>query len=143
MYNITPHPATSALFDKMIRYKQPTKQALFGKESCQRQPTERLINILLIYDIRLKIRLSYQGQSLRFFLRKTTSLYTRAAVSVIFGCVYLQPKFDVNNPNCKALFGKESCQRQLTERLKTFCLQIYSLLCKNSMHTPPTNTHMA
>ena len=48
--------------------------ALFGKESCQRQLTERLKNILFIYDVRLqvrlKIRLSYQGQSLRFSYEK-------------------------------------------------------------------------
>ena len=56
---------------KKIQPEQTANPALFGKENCQRQLTERLKNILFIPDIDLKISLSYQGQYLRFSIEKS------------------------------------------------------------------------
>ena len=43
------------------------------------------------------------------------------AKSALLGAL-VQLQICILNPtNCKALFGKESCQRQLTERLKNKC----------------------
>ena len=70
---------------------QTANQGSLWQRELSSQLTERLVNILFTYDIRqqvrLQIRLSHQGQSLRFFLRKTTSLYQRAAKLRIFGVV--------------------------------------------------------
>ena len=45
-----------------------------------------------------------------------------APTDIFYKYICLQPGFDINNPQSKALFGKESCQRQLTERLGIFDL---------------------
>ena len=81
--------------------KQTAKQALFGKESCQRQLTERLKNILFIYDIQLQIRLLYQGQSLRFSCENHLPLHVmpygyKGGKAADFWACYLLPKFNIN-----------------------------------------------